>query len=259
MDDLLQQGIAAYRAGKRDEARKFFVAALKQNRNDERTWGWMYRVCNNDTERIDCIKQMLRINPKNEKASQLLAKLTNDNPVLPQPSVSSPKLESHSTTEQTPLPVQSSQIKPIDAVQKTPDPKQSRNLLIGIGAVFFICIICLLVIFIPKGTSQDSPQATKSQLIVPAGQLAQYVDNYSTYDEVFVTKNDGNLDDRPNDLEELCLDWLYYRDKILEYEQAGQTENANEARTAWNEINVWLNEYNPRDVEVMFSIVQNNK
>jgi tetratricopeptide (TPR) repeat protein len=256
MDDLLQQGIAAYRAGKRDEARKFFIAALKQNRNDERTWGWMYNVCNNDTERIDCIKQMLRINPKNEKASQLLAKLTIDNPVLPQPSVSSPKLESHSTTEQTPPPVQSSQVKATDAMQKTPDPKQSRNLLIGIGAVFFICIICLLVIFIPKGTSQDSPQATKSQLIVPAGQLAQYVDTYSNYDEVFVTKKDGSLDDRSNDLEELCLDYLFYRNRIIEYEQAGQTEKATEARTAWNEINVWLTEYNEDDVGTMWTIIE---
>ena len=79
MDDLLQQGIAVYRAGQRDEARKYFISALKQNRNDERIWGWMYNVCNNDTERIDCLKQILRINPKNEKANQLLAKLTNDN------------------------------------------------------------------------------------------------------------------------------------------------------------------------------------
>lgn len=257
MDDLLQQGIAAYRAGKRDEARKFFIAALKQNRNDEHIWGWMYNVCNNDTERIDCIKQILRINPKNEKANQLLAKLTNDNAVIAQPSVSSRKLESQSATEQTPPSVQSSPVKPTDVLQKTSDPKQSRNLLIGTAAIFFICIICLLVIFIPKGTPQDSPQATKSQLIVPAGQLAQYVDTYSSYDEVFVTKLNGTVDDRPNDLEELCRDWLYYRDKILEYEQAGQTENATEARTAWNEINVWLNEYNQSDVEVMFSFVQN--
>ena len=52
MDDLIQQGIMAYRAGKRDEARKFFASAVKQNQNDERAWGWMYNVCNNDKERI---------------------------------------------------------------------------------------------------------------------------------------------------------------------------------------------------------------
>ena len=29
MDDLLQQGIVAHKAGKRDEARKCFIAAIK--------------------------------------------------------------------------------------------------------------------------------------------------------------------------------------------------------------------------------------
>jgi tetratricopeptide (TPR) repeat protein len=259
MDDLLQQGITAYRAGKRDEARNFFAAAVKQNQNDENAWGWMYNVCNKDKERIHCLKQVLRINPENEKVSQLLTKLTDANSKPEKPSVSSPSLESPLEAEQTPPPVQPAQVKQTNTAQKTPDPKQSRNLLIGIGAVLFICVICLLVVLIPRGASQDSPQTPKSQLTVPAGQLAQYVDTYSSYDEVFVTKLNGSLDERPNDLEELCLDWLYYRNKILEYEQAGQTENANEARTAWNEINAWLNEYNQSDVEVMFSIVQNNK
>jgi septal ring factor EnvC (AmiA/AmiB activator) len=75
MDDLLQQGIAAYKAGKRDEARKFFMAAVKQSLEDERAWGWMYQVSNDDKERIYCLKQILRINPKNEKANQLLNQL----------------------------------------------------------------------------------------------------------------------------------------------------------------------------------------
>jgi hypothetical protein len=109
-------------------------------------------------------------------------------------------------------------------------------------------------------TSAPKPTATPnsfSKLIVPAGELAQYLDTYSNYKEVFVTKIDGSIDARPNDLEELCLDWLYYRDKILEYTQAGNTDKANDARTAWNEINVWLDEYNENDVSIMFSIIEN--
>ncbi|MCZ7551072.1 MAG: hypothetical protein B6D39_13225 [Anaerolineae bacterium UTCFX2] len=78
MDDLLQQGITAYRAGKRDEARRIFIVVIKQNQNSERAWGWMYNVCNNDQERIQCLQQILRINPENEKANQLFNKLTSD-------------------------------------------------------------------------------------------------------------------------------------------------------------------------------------
>lgn len=96
-----------------------------------------------------------------------------------------------------------------------------------------------------------------SKLIVPAGQLAQYSDTYSNYKEVFVTKINGSLDERPNDLEELCLDWLYYQNKIIEYTQAQNNDKANDARTAWNEINAWLNEYNENDVSTMFTIIEN--
>jgi len=75
MDDLLQQGITAYKAGKRAEARKIFITLVKQNPESERAWGWMYQTSDNDKERIYCLKQMLRINPKNEKPAKLLNQL----------------------------------------------------------------------------------------------------------------------------------------------------------------------------------------
>jgi len=75
MDDLLQQGITAYKAGKRDETRKFFITVVKQSPDNEPAWGWMYQASNNDQERIHCLKQILRINPKSEKANQLLNQL----------------------------------------------------------------------------------------------------------------------------------------------------------------------------------------
>lgn len=77
MDDLLQQGIAAYRAGKRDEARNFFVSFIKQNPESEHGWGWMYNTSNDDATRAYCLRQMLKINPNNKKARQLLNQLSN--------------------------------------------------------------------------------------------------------------------------------------------------------------------------------------
>jgi hypothetical protein len=75
MEDLLQQGIAACKAGKRDQARKIFITVVKQSPDSERAWGWMNNVCNTDQERIHCLKQIVRINPKNEKAQQRLNQL----------------------------------------------------------------------------------------------------------------------------------------------------------------------------------------
>jgi len=76
MDDLLQQGITMYKAGRMNEARKIFITLVKQSPDNERAWGWMYDVSNVDKERIYCLRQMLRINPKNEKAKHLLNQLT---------------------------------------------------------------------------------------------------------------------------------------------------------------------------------------
>lgn len=85
MDNLLQQGVIAYKAGKRDEARKCFIAAIKQNRDNERAWQFMYNLANDDKERLSCLQQILRINPQNEKAQQLLDNLTDFVPPLEHP------------------------------------------------------------------------------------------------------------------------------------------------------------------------------
>jgi len=90
MDDLLQQGIAAHKAGKRDEARKIFITAVKQNPDNERAWGGMYEVSGNEKERVYCLKQILRINPNHEKAKQMLGSLTGQDFPFdpPQPAIS---------------------------------------------------------------------------------------------------------------------------------------------------------------------------
>jgi len=86
MSDLIQQGINAYKSGDREKARKLLIAATKQFPNDERSWGWLYNVCVSDRERIQCLQQILRINPTNEKAKQLLNELTpSELPLEPQP------------------------------------------------------------------------------------------------------------------------------------------------------------------------------
>jgi hypothetical protein len=87
MDELVKQGIEALRAGKRDEARKLLLTAVKQNPDSESAWGWLYNVAGNDKERIYCLEQVLRINPNNEKVNQLYkslldkqSQLENDQP-----------------------------------------------------------------------------------------------------------------------------------------------------------------------------------
>ena len=134
MDDLIGQGINAFRAGNRDEARKLFVTAIKQNPNNERAWGWLSNVAGNDTERIDCLKQVLRINPKNEQANQLLNSLTGFQSQfeLQQPQVSK------QISQQTPNSIKSAQRQLVKNIKST-NTKSRRTPLILIGVFAAIC------------------------------------------------------------------------------------------------------------------------
>ena len=78
MDDLIKQGAAAAKAGDIDTARRLLVQAVKQSPDDEKAWGWLYNVCKNDQERIDCLTQIIRINPENQKAQEFLGNLKNE-------------------------------------------------------------------------------------------------------------------------------------------------------------------------------------
>jgi len=96
-----------------------------------------------------------------------------------------------------------------------------------------------------------------TKLVVESGELYLYIGSYEDYETVNVKKLDGTLDPRPNDLEELCLDWIFYRQKILEYERSGETEKASEARRTWNDVNRWLDEYDEGDIGSMWTIIEN--
>jgi hypothetical protein len=72
MNDIIQSGIKAYRSGKNEEARRIFINAVKIIPNNELAWSWMYQTSVNDKERIDSLRQMVRINPDNKRARNLI-------------------------------------------------------------------------------------------------------------------------------------------------------------------------------------------
>ena len=132
--DNLQNGIAAFKAGKRDEARKYFIAAMRENPKNENVWGWLYQVSNSDNERIECLTKILAINPNNVKAQKTLKEL------------------------QTP---QFNAALPEKAPSKPPQ-KNNNNLLIGIGAaiVIVICCMCVAIGLNGSGTTGATPLFT---------------------------------------------------------------------------------------------------
>ncbi len=144
MNDLLQQGITAYKAGKRDEARNIFIALVEQTPDNERAWGWMYNVCNTDKGRIHCLKQIIRINPKNEKANQLLAKFTKTN----------------FSTKQLP------QLAPTTKPESTNEIQKQKNIQMGIIATIFLCVICICLVVFDPSSGGGNPTPTVPAILV---------------------------------------------------------------------------------------------
>jgi len=70
VEDFLAQGIAAVKAGNKQEARRLLDTAIRAAPNDVRAWGWFYNVCENDDERLRCVREILRIEPNNDNAKQ---------------------------------------------------------------------------------------------------------------------------------------------------------------------------------------------
>lgn len=118
--------------------------------------------------------------------------------------------------------------------------KSKRSTLWGVSGFLLISLCCsaLLCNYLTSGTGTSrtvTDGAGEKRIIVPSGGLSE-LSEYPTNKEVFVRKKDGTIDPRPNDLEELGKDWLYYRKKILEYEAAGKTQKAAESRASFQSI-----------------------
>ncbi|NPV67475.1 MAG: tetratricopeptide repeat protein [Anaerolineae bacterium] len=79
----LQQGIAAAKAKKTEEARRLLQTAIRLDPENETAWLWLASVAKDNQERIFCLRQILQINPQNElaiKGLQALGIATGDQP-----------------------------------------------------------------------------------------------------------------------------------------------------------------------------------
>jgi tetratricopeptide (TPR) repeat protein len=72
---LVQQGIAAYKAGNKEEAVRLLSDAIRQNRNDETAWLYLGAAIEDPDRKRKAFEQVLTINPDNDKAKNALARL----------------------------------------------------------------------------------------------------------------------------------------------------------------------------------------
>jgi tetratricopeptide (TPR) repeat protein len=75
LEERLAHGIAAVKAGKMEEAQDWLVELLQVDRYNEQGWLWLSGTADNDQDRLDCIQELLKINPDNAFAQKGLAAL----------------------------------------------------------------------------------------------------------------------------------------------------------------------------------------
>jgi len=73
--EMLESGIQAVRAGKMDEAQDWLISLLRIDRYNESAWLWLSGAADNDEDRLECILEVLKINPENAFAKKGLSAL----------------------------------------------------------------------------------------------------------------------------------------------------------------------------------------
>ncbi len=70
VNKLIQQGIAAFKAGRKDEARALFMRAVELDQRSEQGWLWLSAVVDSLEEQRICLENVLAINPDNQRAKK---------------------------------------------------------------------------------------------------------------------------------------------------------------------------------------------
>jgi len=76
VDGMVREGISAYRAGRKEEARALLLRAVEIDQYNEQAWLWLSAVVESVDEQRTCLENVLTINPNNERAKQGLQMLS---------------------------------------------------------------------------------------------------------------------------------------------------------------------------------------
>lgn len=292
--ELLEQAIALAQAGKQKEARELLGQVITADVHDETAWLLYADALPGQAGQVRALEECLFHNPncseaeerlrtlKFTQAPRLEAMVAKSRPVdepsdrLPEKTKGCPYCAETIKAAAVVCRYCGRDLTVEDANQAGGKRRRHRRgsrtrscaIYIFVAGVAVMAIVTWATIngmsdrpagYSPSSGPSAAPTSTEQSttLRVPAGKLSRYESVYSDYAEVFVEMKDGTVDPRPNDLEELCKDYAFFRRKILEYSSAGQLEKADEARASFRAVDAWLDEYDRNDFETMyFSILK---
>ncbi len=68
VDAIIREGITAFKAGRKEEARAFLLRAVEVDQYSEQAWLWLSAVVDTPEDQRTCLENVLAINPGNERA-----------------------------------------------------------------------------------------------------------------------------------------------------------------------------------------------
>lgn len=92
VDAMVREGINAYRAGSKDEARALLYKAVELDEQHEQAWLWLSAVVDSVEDQQTCLENVLTINPNNERARdglRILAQRSGSDQAISAPSPAS--------------------------------------------------------------------------------------------------------------------------------------------------------------------------
>src|SRR5260221_12792065 len=78
IDAMVQEGIAAIKAGRKGDAKAVLMKAVELDEQNEQAWLWLSACVDTTGEQHICLENGLAINPANEKARKGLAAITKN-------------------------------------------------------------------------------------------------------------------------------------------------------------------------------------
>lgn len=99
---FLQQGIAAARAGQKNQAYETLLQVVELDENNVQAWLWLSTVIDDPADKLVCLENVLELDPSNRHAQAGLAKLARQKDALPVEAALVPPEESTSESETSP-------------------------------------------------------------------------------------------------------------------------------------------------------------
>jgi hypothetical protein len=76
VEAMVREGVNAFKAGRKDEARALLLKATELDQYNEQAWLWLSGLMDSPEDQRTCLENVLAINPENERARQGLSFLT---------------------------------------------------------------------------------------------------------------------------------------------------------------------------------------